>query len=131
MGKILAEQKRNFAGIEAGETKIQAAAHTAQGLRDEGNRTLAALSSMWGGNASESYQAVQLKSAATILALLRRHRDDARLENLFDNLWRSRGACKRECFWRHFETPLFDDCYQSFRHRHAASGYPAITPRFS
>ena len=73
MGKILAEQKRNFAGIEAGETKIQAAAHTAQGLRDVGNRNLAALSSMSGGNASESYQAVQLKSAANILALLRRH----------------------------------------------------------
>jgi hypothetical protein len=47
-------------------------------------------SSVGGGNASESYQAVQLKSAATILALLRRHRDDARLQNLFDNLWLSR-----------------------------------------
>src|ERR1700761_9645833 len=33
---------------------------------------------------------VQLRSATSILALLSRHRDDARLENLFDNLWLSR-----------------------------------------
>jgi Aspartyl/Asparaginyl beta-hydroxylase len=45
---------------------------------------------MWGGKASDSYQVVQLKSAARILALLRRHRDDARLQNLLDNLWLSR-----------------------------------------
>ncbi len=42
------------------------------------------------GNASQSYQAVQAKSAASILALLLRHRDNARLQNLFDNLWLSR-----------------------------------------
>jgi Aspartyl/Asparaginyl beta-hydroxylase len=42
------------------------------------------------GNVSKSYQAVQLRSAANILALLLRHRDDARLQNLFDNLWLSR-----------------------------------------
>jgi hypothetical protein len=42
------------------------------------------------GNASKSYQAVQLTNAASILALLLRHRDDAGLQNLFDNLWLSR-----------------------------------------
>jgi Aspartyl/Asparaginyl beta-hydroxylase len=42
------------------------------------------------GNVSKSYQAVQLRSAASILALLLRHRDDVRLQNLFDNLWLSR-----------------------------------------
>jgi Aspartyl/Asparaginyl beta-hydroxylase len=47
-------------------------------------------STVWGGNASESYQGVQLKSAASILALLSQHRDNARLQNLFDNLWLSR-----------------------------------------
>jgi Aspartyl/Asparaginyl beta-hydroxylase len=47
-------------------------------------------SAVWGGNASESYQGVQLKSAASILALLWRHRDNARLQKLFDNLWLSR-----------------------------------------
>jgi hypothetical protein len=46
------------------------------------------------GNASKSYQAVQLKSAASILALLLRHRDDARLQNLLDNLWLSRGRVR-------------------------------------
>jgi len=45
---------------------------------------------MWGGNAPESDQAVQLKTVASMLALLWRHRDDARLQNLFDNLWLSR-----------------------------------------
>jgi Aspartyl/Asparaginyl beta-hydroxylase len=39
-------------------------------------------SAVRGGNASESYQGVQLKSAASILALLWRHRDNARLQNL-------------------------------------------------
>ena len=29
----------------------------------------------------------QLRGAASILALLSRHKDDARLQNLFDNLW--------------------------------------------
>jgi ornithine lipid ester-linked acyl 2-hydroxylase len=43
-----------------------------------------------GGNASESYRARELTSAASILALLWRHRDDAGLQNLFDNLWLSR-----------------------------------------
>jgi hypothetical protein len=33
---------------------------------------------------------VQLRSAASILALLSRHKDDARLQNLFDNLWLDR-----------------------------------------
>ena len=42
------------------------------------------------GNASESYQAVQLTSVARVLALLWRHRDDPRLQNLIDNLWLSR-----------------------------------------
>jgi Aspartyl/Asparaginyl beta-hydroxylase len=42
------------------------------------------------GNVSKSYQAVQLRSAASILALLLRHRDDVGLQNLFDNLWLSR-----------------------------------------
>jgi hypothetical protein len=65
MGKILAEQGCNFAGIEAGATKIQAAPHTAN-------------------------RAVQLQRAADILALLWRHRDNVRLQNLFDNLWLSR-----------------------------------------
>jgi uncharacterized protein YukE len=90
MGKILAEQEWNVADIEAGATKIQAAAHTAQGLLDERKRSLAALTAASGGNASESYQAGQLNRAASILALLWRHRDNARLQNLFDNLWLSR-----------------------------------------
>jgi Aspartyl/Asparaginyl beta-hydroxylase len=42
------------------------------------------------GNVSKSYQAVQLRSAASILALLLRHRDDVGLQSLFDNLWLSR-----------------------------------------
>ena len=46
--------------------------------------------SVWDGNASESYQAVQLKGAASILALLWRHRDDEHLQNLLENLWLSR-----------------------------------------
>jgi Aspartyl/Asparaginyl beta-hydroxylase len=33
---------------------------------------------------------VQLRTATSILALLSRHRDDARLQNLFDNLWLDR-----------------------------------------
>ena len=42
------------------------------------------------GSASKSYQALQLRSAASVLALLWRHRDDGRLQNLFDDLWLSR-----------------------------------------
>ncbi len=42
------------------------------------------------GNASKVLPGVQLRSVASILALLCRHRDDARLQNLFDNLWLSR-----------------------------------------
>jgi hypothetical protein len=42
-----------------------------------------------GGDALQSYRAVQLTSAERILALLWRHRDDAHLQNLFDNLWLS------------------------------------------
>ena len=45
---------------------------------------------MWDGSASESDQAVQLESVARIFALLWRRRDDAGLQNLFDNLWLSR-----------------------------------------
>jgi hypothetical protein len=45
---------------------------------------------VWGGDASESDQAVQLKRVARIFALLWRCRDDAGLQNLFDNLWLSR-----------------------------------------
>jgi hypothetical protein len=43
-----------------------------------------------GGNDSESYRARELTSAASIFTLLWRHRDDARLQNLLDNLWLSR-----------------------------------------
>jgi Aspartyl/Asparaginyl beta-hydroxylase len=88
-GKILAGQEWNFAGIEAGVTRIQTAAHGAQGLIDDGQRSLAALSAARGGNAAQSYQAVQLERIASILALLWRHRDNANLQNLFDNLWLS------------------------------------------
>jgi hypothetical protein len=42
------------------------------------------------GNASKSYQAVQPRSVASIVALLWRQRDDGRLQNLFENLWLSR-----------------------------------------
>jgi hypothetical protein len=47
------------------------------------------VSSGSGDNVSPSYQAAQLRSAANILALLLRHRDDVGLQNLFDNLWMS------------------------------------------
>ena len=47
------------------------------------------MSSGLGGNVSQSYQVAQLQSATNTLALLMRHRDDACLQKLFDNLWMS------------------------------------------
>lgn len=55
----MAEQKWNFAGIDAGSTQILGAVQTTEGLLANGEQSLAKLATVWGGSGSESYQDIQ------------------------------------------------------------------------
>ncbi|MBB2988950.1 early secretory antigenic target protein ESAT-6 [Mycolicibacterium iranicum] len=49
----------NFAGIESGADDIMGAVGRTEGLLQEGQGSLARLAAVWGGTASDAYQAVQ------------------------------------------------------------------------
>ncbi|MBS4728309.1 aspartyl/asparaginyl beta-hydroxylase domain-containing protein [Mycobacterium sp. SM1] len=85
----MTEQQWSFASSESGATTIQAATQSGRGIPDDWKRSLATRTEVRRGDASECYQAAQLRSVA-LLALLWRHRDNARLQHLLDNLWLSR-----------------------------------------
>jgi 6 kDa early secretory antigenic target len=57
----MTEQLWNFAGIEAGSADIHSAVATTNELLTQGAQSLASLAAVWGGNGSDSYQAVQAK----------------------------------------------------------------------
>ncbi|QUR66520.1 WXG100 family type VII secretion target [Mycobacterium spongiae] len=65
----MSEMHYNFAAIDAGASAIQSEVLTAQGLLDDGKRSLTALQATWGGSGSESYQAVQQRWDSTAAEL--------------------------------------------------------------
>ncbi|WP_205874289.1 WXG100 family type VII secretion target [Mycobacterium camsae] len=52
-------QHWNFAGIEVGASEILGYFQMAQGLLEDGKKSLTNLAAAWGGTGSESYQTVQ------------------------------------------------------------------------
>lgn len=55
----MGEQVWNFAGIDGGVGEMHGAVATTHGLLDEGKGSLMSLSSVWGGDGSAAYLAVQ------------------------------------------------------------------------
>ena len=82
----MSEQIREFTGIEAGASAIQASVGTTQGLLDEGNTSLKNLAAAWGGSGSEAYQAVQARWDATSAEL------NTRLRELANRISEARGG---------------------------------------
>ncbi|RAV08228.1 WXG100 family type VII secretion target [Mycolicibacterium sp. GF69] len=70
------EKIYNFAAIDAGAEEIQSAVAQTETLLHEGKSSLTTLATVWGGEGSEAYQAVQMRWDSTSTEL------NAALKNL-------------------------------------------------